>query len=314
MTAKERKERQKAKRKERLQKQREEERARRLQAARALLADMTARLKGPAKQRLCAVDVEAWEHKSSFILEVGIACFETATQRFRVRHLVVREHAHRCNGKYVRDNKKWFLYGKSEVLPLRRVTEEVRRELGECHIVVGHCIGGDLGWLRGMGVDVDGTPVVDTQTLAMAQTGDATKTPSLVSLGEQYDLDCRRLHNGANDAAVTLQVMLAQCDASFEKLVGREISQPAVSNAIQQHRARRNGGGRGGRRGGGRGRGQSGGRGRGQSGGRGGGQSGSRGGVAARRNRHGRGRGPRQHRSKQWGRRGRGRGRGGGGA
>ena len=118
--------------------------------------------------------------------------------------------------------------------PTLRVVAEVSSELHKAAYIIGHAIAGDLKWLRSIGVALDTAEskpdqnIVDTQTLAVAcetramrqkqgQAGShggmgcvlpAVQQRSLLALATQYDLEPAALHNGANDAAFTLQVML----------------------------------------------------------------------------------------------------------
>ena len=118
--------------------------------------------------------------------------------------------------------------------PTLRVVAEVSSELHKVAYIIGHAIAGDLEWLRSIGVALDTAEskadqnIVDTQTLAVAcetramrqapgQAGShgdrgcvlpAVQQRSLLALATQYDLEPAALHNGANDAAFTLQVVL----------------------------------------------------------------------------------------------------------
>jgi hypothetical protein len=200
--------------------------------------------------RLACVDIEAWERGSTRILEIGLAFFvtEPGGGSFRHRHLLIEENLALRNGCYVADNRDSFLFGDSEVLPLAEAVAEVSRELGAADYIVGHALAGDLAWLRSIGVKgcIDRDPnagLVDTQFLAhacstraaaaaaavvpaaaaaAASAGgsvDADVTANLQSLKDLcnlYSLDPAKLHNGANDAAFTLQVMLSQCGMPFD--------------------------------------------------------------------------------------------------
>ena len=120
--------------------------------------------------------------------------------------------------------------------------EQVSQELKTANYIIGHAVHGDLKWLRSIGVD-EGSPedttqapsrrsiegrVVDTQVLAAgcagraareggANTGSlpAVQQRSLKALAHEYGLAPAALHNGGNDAAFTLQVMLSQCRVPF---------------------------------------------------------------------------------------------------
>ena len=181
---------------------------------------------------LASVDVEAFEHNAGLITEIGLAFFITGSRpgSFRHRHVIVEEHLALRNGKYVEDNRDRFLYGDSEVLPLAQAADEIAAELNAADYIVGHAISNDLKWLRAIGVaDVPSSSqggkekgtleerVVDTQMLAIGcraraarKSGKNDSRPaghrSLKALATEYNLDPAALHNGANDAAFTLQV------------------------------------------------------------------------------------------------------------
>jgi hypothetical protein len=168
---------------------------------------------------------------------------------FRHRHLLIEEHLAMRNGHFVADNRDNFLYGDSEALSLADASTQVSAELGAADYIVGHAVAGDLKWLRSIGVggiskcrpkkeranmgeEEEVVPLeerlVDTQVLAVAravqavrESNDKSATPdvkmrSLKTLSEEYGLDPAALHNGANDAAFTLQVMLSQCGIPFD--------------------------------------------------------------------------------------------------
>lgn len=123
-----------------------------------------------------------------------------------------------------------------------QAVEQVSQELKAANYIIGHAVHGDLKWLRSIGVN-EGSPedttlapshksiegrVVDTQVLAVgcveraaregcANTSSlpAVQQRSLKALAHEYGLAPAALHNGGNDAAFTLQVMLSQCRVPF---------------------------------------------------------------------------------------------------
>eukprot|EP00933_Yihiella_yeosuensis_P014422 TRINITY_DN12953_c0_g1_i1.p1 TRINITY_DN12953_c0_g1~~TRINITY_DN12953_c0_g1_i1.p1 ORF type:complete len:464 (-),score=125.70 TRINITY_DN12953_c0_g1_i1:46-1392(-) len=221
-------------------------------AAQALVKDIQARLQNVSSDQpliFAATDVEAWEKDRQKITEIGIAVVEVlpsksksdianselqndesiaASCKFRHRHFLIEEHLELRNGKFVADNKDGFLFGVSEVLRLDDAVREVSKELNAANFIVGHAVQGDLEWLRKAGVvgiskkktSKEDSKIIDTQVLASA----SEKNPgrSLKALANCYSLEPDNLHNGGNDAAFTLQVMLAQCKFAFDKPARRE--------------------------------------------------------------------------------------------
>jgi len=158
-----------------------------------------------------------------------------------------------------------FLFGDSEALPLAQAVEQVSQELKNAHYIVGHAVRGDLKWLRSIGVDSASSTedtaqapsrrsmedrVVDTQVLAVgcahraARDGKSadkssqltTQQRSLKALSHEHGLSPDALHNGGNDAAFTLQVMLSQCRVRFEA-PPRTPSKHAMQTDFQEKQA-----------------------------------------------------------------------------
>jgi DNA polymerase III epsilon subunit-like protein len=166
---------------------------------------------------LVAVDVEAWERDTGRVTEVGVAIFSKG--ELRHRHFLVAEHLAMRNGRYSEDNRDHFLFGTSETLPLAKVAAEVSAELRSADFFIGHDVHNDVEWLREIGCDIDPrleNGVIDIQGVAHLR--GLGRQRSLKDLVEACGLDPERLHNGGNDAAFTLQVLLS--------LAGREGWEP----------------------------------------------------------------------------------------
>lgn len=76
-----------------------------------------------------SIDIEAWESNTEKILEVGKAWTSAAHSwvapplaRISRRHLVVAEHVHLSNGRYVLDNRDHYSFGRLEILSLSRLS------------------------------------------------------------------------------------------------------------------------------------------------------------------------------------------------
>jgi hypothetical protein len=251
--------------------QKREARARRVSEAAeeklALLEQRLATAICPGSEGLvmASVDVEAWEGNPRLVTEIGLAFFVAVFghgSTFRHRHIIVEEHLGRRNGKWVEDNRDRFLFGDSEVLPLANAVAEVSKELDGADYIIGHAVAGDLKWLHSIGVrskqrNSQGAEevtlderLVDTQMLDIAcvaraaraiggrkdDVKAATKQRSLKVLAEEHGLHPAALHNGANDAAFTLQVMLSQCGVPFvapPRLASSHLSQaPFITKQV----------------------------------------------------------------------------------
>ena len=244
------------------------------------------------------IDVEAWERDSKRVTEVGVACLTTsatAEAAWEFRHFVIEENVGCRNGRFVSDNRDYFLFGRSETVKQTVACAELAGILARTTYLVGHDLRGDVEWLRAMGISVGGglarpSAQIDTQQLAHATRPEkhfqiALKTllldhfAPIAPIGmELCDL---RLHNGGNDAAWTMAVLLAlvECaDVAPPRPVTTSAALAAAApSAPKQRKGRRRWSAKR-RRGKGRGVGGHGGRGRGR--GRGGGGGGSQ---AARR-------------------------------
>ena len=157
---------------------------------------------------LAAVDVEAWEMDKSRVTEVGVAIFSKGALRHR--HFLVAEHLAMRNGRFCDDNRDHFLFGTSETMPLGAVADAVSEELRSADFFIGHDVRNDVAWLRDIGCEISPQleqNVLDTQGLARAR-GLGQKL-SLKDLAKLFGLMPERLHNGGNDAAFTLQVLLS---------------------------------------------------------------------------------------------------------
>jgi DNA polymerase III epsilon subunit-like protein len=157
---------------------------------------------------LVAVDVEAWEKDPGRVTEVGVAIFSKGA--FRHRHFLVAEHLAMRNGRYVDDNRDHFLFGTSEAWPLAKVAEKVSAELRGADFFIGHDVKGDVAWLRDIGCEIDPRLldcVIDIQEVAGSR--GLGRQRSLQDLAEEFGVGPERLHNGGNDAAFTLQVLLS---------------------------------------------------------------------------------------------------------
>jgi len=104
-------------------------------------------------------------------------------------------------------------------------------------------VSGDIAWLASIGVEglAERGPIADTQAIAAgiaarSLAGECGRLPrgqqlqkSLQALASEHGLAPERLHNGANDAMFTLQVLLCQCGVSFSPPQRREFDPEETS-------------------------------------------------------------------------------------
>jgi hypothetical protein len=189
------------------------------------------------------VDVEAWEHDTSKVTEIGIASLDTAEiyataagergQNWRsaihARHFRIRELKHLRNSRFVGGNPDAFAFGTSEFVRVR----EASRAVAACFrppfcdvsgatataadkkrtvVLVGHSLGGDVAWLRQIGLDVKQLDNliegVDTARMHRAYRR-RFNGMSLGGMLEDMNISPENLHNAGNDAVYTLQGTLA---------------------------------------------------------------------------------------------------------
>jgi DNA polymerase III epsilon subunit-like protein len=193
----------------------------------ALAAEHLSRLRclqlegGPT---VVSIDVEAWERDGSKITEVGVAHL-SGSGYILTRHFIIKEHEHLRNGIFVADNKYQFNSGGSEIISLEQVSSKLEGIYSSLHepVTVGHSIHGDLKWLKGMGVYLDGRKAVDIALARQALDGKLEST-SLVRMLEDLGIPYCNLHNAGNDARYTLQALIAMCASAG----GCRIAPPTV--------------------------------------------------------------------------------------
>lgn len=83
----------------------------------------------PRVRMFVSLDFEWWEKSSETILEVGWSLWDTATQRHRTRHWIIKENLNKHNGGYISDNRMNFIFGTSERGSLERAFDALQAEL-----------------------------------------------------------------------------------------------------------------------------------------------------------------------------------------
>ncbi|KAI9790747.1 MAG: hypothetical protein M1816_004889 [Peltula sp. TS41687] len=193
------------------------------------------------------VDVEAYEKDNSLITEIGISTLDTLDllslppgdggsawmKKMRCRHFRVQEYADLRNHVHVRGCPDKFDFGKSEWISKKDAkdvltgcfsppfsgpadAEEQSAQDGAAarrrFVLVGHSVQDDLTYLSKLGFDPRTVPgfleVVDTGSLWRAFKREPVHRTLEITL-YQLGLTGWHLHNAGNDAAYTLQAMIA---------------------------------------------------------------------------------------------------------
>ncbi|KAK1236477.1 hypothetical protein PQX77_000254 [Marasmius sp. AFHP31] len=179
------------------------------------------------KHVFLAIDIESWEMEHDLITEFGYSVIHWEGER-EVNvdgHWIVKEYETYLNGKYVAENRKNYIFGKSEVLSKaafkKRVHEllEHYQSLGAVFLVF-HDASGDIKYLKSKMVEApldgisyvlpDTSPdkglyVADTSDLFAALEGEGSKNRrGLAKICDLLKIDTRFLHNAGNDAHYTL--------------------------------------------------------------------------------------------------------------
>ncbi|SMR51859.1 unnamed protein product [Zymoseptoria tritici ST99CH_3D1] len=226
-----------------------------------------------------AIDLEAWEMAPRMITEIGIATLDTRDlkgippgdvaqnwhQFIRGRHFLVKEYTGYVNHQFVQGCPNSFEFGESEVIskdhipsyltscfhqpfshpnPPEDVSEEPRNI-----VVVGHDLAQDINYCHQIGFSVlNRSSIIDTaDTVSLYRA--FTKDPNARSLGTilyDFDLTGWHLHNAGNDAAYTLQAMLAICVRSAmgrtsveeERIKTEELEKKKVDEKVEEAKVR----------------------------------------------------------------------------
>lgn len=154
--------------------------------------------------KLFAMDLEMYEQNGD-ITEVGVSIWEN--EELTNYHFVVAETYDLRNGRNVPDHKDNFLFGESELLPLKDIESKVYNLVQGTDYLVGHAFGNDKHFLTQSGY-FGNTQVLDTQTYApfylLENDRHSLKRIVLGTLKEEPQC----LHNGGNDAYYTMRSLL----------------------------------------------------------------------------------------------------------
>ena len=120
-------------------------------------------------------------------------------------HIIVSDHLHLKNGKFVANNRDKFNFGKSEVLNLKMALDHVLAVLSTPNsCLIGHNIKADINFLRSVSAKKLNMPIFDTQLIYKQATfGD--NMLGLVRVLDEIGIPHSNLHNAGNDAFYTLE-------------------------------------------------------------------------------------------------------------
>ena len=213
----------------------------------------------------------------------GASISSGRSAEWECRHFVIKENLACRNGRFVADNRDSFLFGTSEILPRSAAASLLASILERSDYLVGHDLRGDVEWLRSMGVAVErgrgsagGGAMgsvnlaskhrqIDTQHLAHAITGSSTGLGLKRLLLDHFepiapvgwrDEKLLKLHNGGNDAAWTMALLLSLAKDGAGSVVappapvraeGKKKKKNAAASPAGGKGKRKGGGGRGGR-------------------------------------------------------------------
>lgn len=121
-------------------------------------------------------------------------------------HIIVTNHLHLRNGRYVADNRDKYNFGQSLFRPLDSALNQVLAVLmipNSC--LIGHNIKADISFLKGVSSKKLNMPIFDTQIMYKQATLSENML-GLVRVLDEIGIPHSNLHNAGNDAYYTLEV------------------------------------------------------------------------------------------------------------
>ena len=87
----------------------------------------------------------AYEHSVDKLLEFGISIYDMQLKTTSTTHIIVSDHLHLKNGKFVANNRDKFNFGPSMLLSLKMALEHVLNVLDAPNsCLIGHNIKADI--------------------------------------------------------------------------------------------------------------------------------------------------------------------------
>jgi hypothetical protein len=163
----------------------------------------TACISGQETGKFVSIDIECFERDQKRITEIGISALRFPGGRIHTEHLLVWEHRHMRNGRWVPDNSRAFNHGKSRWINLRdcetRVLDALKGRFSEQVYLIGHDPLADIRFLeKNLGCSVPaGLITFDTRLMFSAWGGDHTLRKLSICL-EEVGVQYSNLHNAGN--------------------------------------------------------------------------------------------------------------------
>lgn len=195
---------------------------------------------------LICIDIESYERatkNSLYILEVGIAIYDPrgqqhlGTPNIKTFHLVLDNNLLMKNGRYVPNHREYFMGRELWRMSRKSIVSFTQGLLdyydglnGWPAVLVGHGVQNDIKYLKRMGIDVPQWEKIDTQALFAYGRNKTNKTNLRTALKETLILS-GYMHNGGNDAYLTLQLLFKLGDPEIRTLLKLDIFDPPKKKA-----------------------------------------------------------------------------------
>ncbi|KAK8201054.1 hypothetical protein BKA81DRAFT_364988 [Phyllosticta paracitricarpa] len=174
------------------------------------------------------LDLEAWEHKQDFILEVGLTILDLQKvstyphckpwellEHLDYQHYIVKRHRHRINKVYSRGCPNMFLFGESTVNSAQQIATKLNKGIAREKnfsdrpiVLVGHDFPSDERYLETIGVSArnwrNTVGIVDTKKIAEMESFPG----KLERMLDRFRVPTPCAHNAGNDAAYTMHALL----------------------------------------------------------------------------------------------------------
>lgn len=149
-------------------------------------------------------DCEWYEINKNYLTEIGYSMFNTKTNKYENKNIVISENIDKNNGQYVPNYKFDFQFGETLILKEEDALKHIRSLIEKSDYLIGHDIKNDMIYFE----DIE-KKCFDTQKLFIPQDhGLNNKVIGLEKLAETLGLNPQYLHNAGNDAYFTLQSAL----------------------------------------------------------------------------------------------------------
>ncbi|KAG7194549.1 uncharacterized protein KQ657_004764 [Scheffersomyces spartinae] len=192
--------------------------------------------RGPGKEEWIRIDDTLIEAVSAS--DVLNSADHNGVPHIQNIHLIVKQHKHKVNGKFVPDHKFGFNGGQSYLMNHKDIKLTLQKVMANAgandDVFVSHGVGSDIKFLKLMGVLVPtDIATVDTHMLySMSFDRYATLKQTCRSL----NIPVSRMHNGGNDAYYTLLAAMKICDPNVRIKLGldqHKVLEPRTKGEIQ---------------------------------------------------------------------------------